>query len=81
MFRVWLRLVLLWLVVLVFRVLGLVFLGVRLVGLVLLLGLGLGLGLRLVLIRPVLLGLVLVVLLWGVVCWVGCCLGFRWRGL
>ena len=28
-----------------------------------------------------LLGLVLVVLLWGVVCWVGCCLGFRWRGL
>ena len=26
-------------------------------------------------------GLVLVVLLWGVVCWVGCCLGFRWRGL
>ena len=38
----------------------------------------LGLGLRLVLIRPV--GLVLV-LLWGVVCWVGCCLGFRWRGL
>ncbi len=68
MFRVWLRLVPLWLVVL---------------GLVLLLGLGLGLGLRLVLIRPVLLGLVLVlvVLLWGVVCWVGCCLGFRWRGL
>ena len=57
MFRVWLGLVLLWLVVL---------------GRVLLLGLGL----RLVLIRPVLL-----VLLWGVVCWVGCCLGFRWRGL
>ena len=28
-----------------------------------------------------LLGLVLVLLLWGVVCWVGCCLGFRWRGL
>ena len=35
----------------------------------------------LVLLLGLVLVLVLVVLLWGVVCWVGCCQGFRWRGL
>ena len=35
--------------------------------------------LRLVLLWLV--ALVLVLVLWGVVCWVGCCRGFRWRGL
>ena len=43
--------------------------------------------LRVLVLRAVLLCLVPLVLLgpgllvlWGVVCWVGCCLGFRWRG-